>query len=140
MFVNDFHNHSNNNTNSSYDLLLYHFVRLQSLRGSPTSDHRFCVLANYRDSIQRELILVTLPSFTFNDSESEADPRSLTSHTRAESEENTGSTDAINPLPPSDKSDIKICTISSEGNSFSPPTTSPTSALFTRFSASSHVD
>ena len=127
------------NTNSIYDLLLYHYIRLQSLRGSPTSDHRFCVLANYRDSIQRELVLVTLPSFTLNDSESEADPRSLTSHTRKESEENTGNTDATNPLPPSDKSEIKISTISRESNGFSSPPTPSTSAHPTRFSASSHV-
>ena len=34
---------------------------VQSLRGSPVSDNRLCVLANYRDVPNRELVMITIP-------------------------------------------------------------------------------
>jgi len=40
----------------------HHSLYIQSLRGSPYSDNSICVLANYREIGDRELILVTIPS------------------------------------------------------------------------------
>ena len=44
-------------------IILFHIVFLtQSLRGCPRSDTSFCVLANYKDVSNRELILTTMPT------------------------------------------------------------------------------
>ena len=40
----------------------HHSLYIQSLRGSPYSDNSICVLANYRELGDRELIMVSIPS------------------------------------------------------------------------------